>query len=89
MHKFLISAPKVLLAALLLATPLAYAQDGGKMADSKMQTGKMADGKMSHDSKMSHDKMSKGGKMSKGKMSQGDKMSKGKMSGEKMTDSKM
>lgn len=46
-HKLLICVSQILLAAVLLAAPFAYAQDGGKMAGSKTR----------HDGKMSKDRM--------------------------------
>ncbi len=43
MRKFLVSAPQLLVAAvLLLATSLAHAQDGGKMGKGKMHSGKIS-----------------------------------------------
>lgn len=69
MSKLPISPSQLLLAAALLAVPLAHAQEGGKMTDDKMAKG----GKMSHD-KISHGKMAKGDKMSQDKMAKGDKM---------------
>ena len=80
MSKLPISPSQILLAAALLAAPLAHAQEGGKMTDDKMtKSGKMSHDKMAKGSKMSHDKMShgkmaKGDKMSQDKMAKGDKM---------------
>ncbi len=52
MRKFLVSAPQLFVATVLLFTaPLAYAQDGGKMAPGKTHSGKMA-GKMNHSGMM-------------------------------------
>ena len=53
MRRFLVSAPQLVVAAVLLLTaPLAHAQDGGKMAPGKTHPGKMA-GKMNHSGMMS------------------------------------
>ena len=72
MRKLLVSTAQIAVAAVLLLTaPLAYAQDGGKMAPGKMHSGKMA-GKMHHGGAMAMNGCTmKDGKMM---MMQGGKM---------------
>ena len=72
MRKLLVSTTQIAVAAVLLLTaPLAYAQDGGKMAPGKMHSGKMA-GKMHHGGAMAMNGCTmKDGKMM---MMQGGKM---------------
>ena len=62
MRKLLVATAQIAVAAVLLLTaPLAYAQDGGKMAPGKMHSGKMAmNGCTMKDGKMM---MMQGGKM--------------------------